>query len=128
MNAPSHWAGVSVRDFFGGYNWSGETVRLEPTVTETFANSSSALCLQVKDFLAQANWRGVALPPVVASSGATPALPAPALSLTSRVADYFRAFPWGGGAFLPSAPAPKPRPQPEASQDDLDLTDLSGLF
>ncbi|MFN5515272.1 MAG: hypothetical protein ACK5CA_11120 [Cyanobacteriota bacterium] len=127
MNAPSHWAGVRVRDFFGGYNWSGETVRLEPTVTETFANSSSALCLQVKDFLAQANWRGIALAPVVASPTATPA-PALLLPLTATVADYFRGVPWGGGAFLPSAPAPKPRPQPEASQDDLDLTDLSGLF
>lgn len=127
MNAPSHWAGVSVRDFFGGYNWSGETVRLMATVTEESGPAPSFLCLPVRDFLSQANWRGVALAPLTVSPTATPT-PAPALSLTSSVVDYFRGFPWGGGAFLPSVPESKPRPQPAVTQDDLDLTDLSGLF
>ena len=81
MTSQSLWAGLSVQDFFQGYNWSGESVPLEPTVTDETADVPSLLCLKVQDFLGQANWRGEVITSK-APSPAQPLRPTAAFSLT----------------------------------------------
>lgn len=132
MNHPSHWARLKVQDFFQGYNWSGRVAPLEPSPALAASNAppSSFLRSTVGDFFAQISWKGEAQAPQV------PVIPqgrvsAPSQSLTSKVGDYFRTFPWYGGlssqALASPVAVPNP-PTPFPTQDNFDLTDLSGLF
>ncbi len=129
MTSQSLWAGLSVQDFFQGYNWSGESPTLEPTVTEENADVPSLLCLKVTDFLNQANWRGETITPK--SSPIQAQLPAIAFSLTLPVAEFMSFINWQGNNQPSSGIQPKPSKvtvsfAPPASEIDLD--DLSNLF
>ncbi|BFM38619.1 hypothetical protein [Synechocystis sp. LKSZ1] len=125
MSPQVHWAGVSVHEFFQGYNWSGDAVVLSPSLSpEEVSSLPSLVCLSVGNFLQQVNWLGKAHPsqseisPPVAVTETPPAL-------TLSVADFFRRF----NAQAPVQEASAARPTPlVATAPDLDLTDLSGLF
>ena len=130
MTSQSLWAGLSVQDFFQGYNWSGESVPLEPTVTDETADVPSLLCLKVQDFLGQANWRGEAVTSK-APSPAQPLRPTAEFSLTLPVAEFMRFINWQGGFNAGAAIAPKTvkkAPSFATPSSEIDLDHLSDLF
>ncbi len=133
MTSQTLWAGLSVSEFFQGYNWSGETPTLEPTVTEADVDVPSLLCLKVQDFLNQANWLGESLTPTPSSPTTQPQLPDRAFSLTLPVAEFIRFINWQGNGNKPASKAAKPA-QSKApvsfapASKEIDLDDLSDLF
>lgn len=135
MMDPTRWAGLTVESFFQGYNWSGTSPKLAPTVTEVEANLPvpSWLCLSVQDFLHQANWRGIPLESAVpgdrgADANAVALDETPLLQLT--VQDFFGRGNWRGKAVSPSARSSTKKTTnfPSANTEDIGLTDLSALF
>ena len=130
MTSQSLWAGLSVQDFFQGYNWTGESPTLEPTVTEESADVPSLLCLKVQDFLGQANWRGDAVISK-ASSPSQPLRPVAEFSLTLPVAEFMRFINWQGNVNARVAIAPetaKKVPSFARPSSEIDLDHLSDLF
>lgn len=130
MTSQTLWAGLSVQDFFQGYNWTGESPTLEPTVTDETADVPSLLCLKVQDFLGQANWRGEVMPSQ-APSPAQPLRPAAEFSLTLPVAEFMGFINWQGNRNAGSAIAPetmKKVPSFARPSSEIDLDHLSDLF
>ena len=130
MTSQSLWAGLSVQDFFQGYNWRGEAPTLEPTVTEETADVPSLLCLKVQDFLSQANWKGETVTPQL-SSLAQAQLPTNQFSLTLPVAEFIRFINWQGNAKAEVGITAKPSKAPVSfarPASEIDLDDLSNLF
>lgn len=133
MTSQTLWAGLSVSEFFQGYNWSGETPTLEPTVTEANVDVPSLLCLKVQDFLNQANWLGESLLPAQSSPVSQSQLPARAFSLTLPVAEFIRFINWqGSGNATTGKGAKSTQSKPPISfapaSKEIDLDDLSDLF
>jgi hypothetical protein len=129
MTSQTLWAGLSVQDFFQGYNWSGESPTLEPTVTEENVDVPSLLCLKVQDFLHQANWRGETVTPK--SSPTQAQLPASTFSLTLPVAEFMRFINWQGNSQAGSRIQPQISKAPVSfapPTSEIDLDDLSDLF
>ena len=138
MMDQTRWAGLSVQAFFQGYNWLGETPKLEQTVTESQAQVTvpSLLCLKVQEFLHQANWQGLATAAIAASRDSQ-ALEAEriffssASSLQLSVFDFFQRSNWQGqgGSFQTSPdPVKKAISLSHTANTEIDLTDLSALF
>ena len=138
MMDQTRWAGLSVQAFFQGYNWLGETPKLEQTVTESQAQMTvpSLLCLKVQDFLYQANWRGLPTEAIAAPRDSQ-ALEAERVffssssSLQLSVFDFFQRSNWQGqGSLFSTSPDPvkKTIPLPHTANAEIDLTDLSALF
>lgn len=133
MTSQTLWAGLSVSEFFQGYNWSGETPTLEPTVTEANVDVPSLLCLKVQDFLNQANWLGESLSLTPSSPVPQAQLPDRAFSLTLPVAEFIRFINWQGngkgsaGKTAKSAQSKAPISFAAPSKE-IDLDDLSDLF
>lgn len=130
MTSQSLWAGLSVQDFFQGYNWTGESPTLEPTVTDETADLPSLLCLKVQDFLGQANWRGEAVT-AKTPSPAQPLRPTAEFSLTLPVAEFMRFINWQGNVNARVAIAPetvKKAPSFARPSSEIDLDHLSDLF
>lgn len=138
MIDPTRWAGLSVQAFFADYNWSGTAPRLEESAKVVLFDESgtvpSLLCLTVRDFLAQGNWRGLVPTPLTETASATFELPetTPALQLTLQA--FWAKSNWSGRGLAKGvskvavSPAPKTSPLPSANADDLGLNDLSALF
>ncbi|MFM7572649.1 MAG: hypothetical protein ACKO4S_05850 [Snowella sp.] len=130
MTSQTLWAGLSVQDFFQGYNWTGESPTLEPTVTDETADVPSLLCLKVQDFLGQANWRGEVITSK-APSPAQPLRPAAEFSLTLPVAEFMGFINWRGNRNVGSVIAPetvKKVPSFARPSSEIDLDHLSDLF
>ena len=130
MTSQTLWAGLSVQDFFQGYNWTGESPTLEPTVTDETADVPSLLCLKVQDFLGQANWRGEVMSSKAASP-AHPLRPAAEFSLTLPVAEFMGFINWRGNRNAGSAITPemtKKVPSFARPSSEIDLDHLSDLF
>jgi hypothetical protein len=90
----------------------------------------SLLCLQVQDFLGQANWRGEAVT-AKAPSLTQPLRPTAEFSLTLPVAEFMRFINWQGGFNAGSAIAPetvKKVPSFARPSSEIDLDHLSDLF
>jgi len=131
MTSQSLWAGLSVQDFFQGYNWLGESPTLEPTVTEENADVPSLLCLKVTDFLNQANWRGEAVISQSSPAQAQTQLPPTAFSLTLPVAEFMGFINWQGNKQAGFGTQPKVSKAPlsfATPAAKIDLDDLSNLF
>ncbi|MEB3192608.1 MAG: hypothetical protein VKL42_19860 [Snowella sp.] len=138
MMDQTRWAGLSVQAFFQGYNWLGETPKLEQTVTESQAQVTvpSLLCLKVQDFLHQANWRGLAIEAIAAPRDsqaleAEQAFFSSSSSLQLSVFDFFQRSNWQGqGNLFKTSPEPakKAIPLSHTANAEIDLTDLSALF
>jgi len=137
MIEQARWAGLSVQDFFQGYNWLGEVPKLEPTVTESQAGLAipSLLCLKVQDFLRQSNWTGVEQK-AIAFSEEERELRGESLGLLSEssvqlsVFEFFRRANWQGRGIQSNVtppPSKKTNSIPVTSTE-IDLTDLSALF
>lgn len=136
MMEQTRWAGLSVQDFFRGYNWLGEAPKLEPTVTESQAELAvpSLLCLKVQDFLRQSNWTGIERAAIAFSEeerelrGESFAWE-PQSSVQLSVFEFFRRANWQGRGIQSSvAPAKKSSSIPTPANTEIDLTDLSALF
>lgn len=117
----SLWAGLSVKAFFGGYNWLGESPKLEPTESQASTEVPSWLSLTIADFLSQSNWYGS---PLLKHSPPQTVLP---LSITLPVHHFFQLMVWEANSDLAFVAQEEPTPAPLPS-DDLKLTDLSDLF
>ncbi len=140
MIDPTRWAGLSVQAFFADYNWSGTAPRLGESAlvvpTEESGTVPSLMCLTVQDFLAQGNWRGLALAPASLTPNASAPFDiqesVPPLQLTLQA--FWARSNWAGRGIaqgfgkVPATPAPKTAPLPSANADDLGLNDLSALF
>lgn len=136
MMEQTRWAGLSVQDFFKGYNWRGEAPKLEPTITESQAELAvpSLLCLKVQDFLRQGNWTGIERTAIAFSDeerelrGESLGLE-PESSVQLSVFEFFRQANWQGRGIQSSVvPAPKASSIPTPTNTEIDLTDLSALF
>ncbi|MBR8830143.1 MAG: hypothetical protein N5P05_002801 [Chroococcopsis gigantea SAG 12.99] len=125
MMSQAHWGILTVKQFFNGLYWSGETPPLAdtPTVAETQENINW-LNLSASEFFARANWRGLTL-----TKSVTPSTPK-TISINSPVEEYFQFFPWQGQPAMKRATAPvKPESPPaNARSAELNLEDLSSLF
>lgn len=129
MTSQSLWAGLSVQDFFQGYNWLGNSPTLEPTVTEENADVPSLLCLKVTDFLNQANWRGETITPK--SSPIQAQLSTSTFSLTLPVAEFMNFINWQGNLKAVSGMQSKESKTPMSfapPSSEINLDDLSNLF
>jgi hypothetical protein len=138
MMDQTRWAGLTVQTFFHGYNWQGETQKLEQTVTESQAEQTlpSLLCLKVEAFFRQSNWQGLSQQPV-SFSPEERQLRAESFnfdaqsSLHLSVVDFFRRANWQGQGVAPgttAVPEKKVSSIPVPANAEIDLTDLSALF
>lgn len=116
MNDRTFWGCLSVRDFFGNYNWDGT---LQQDLSETPFLASNWLCLTVEDFFSQNNWSGQARKTQATRS----------LSMTMPVSEFFGIFGWESQAqvAVPSVPKSAPK-KPVSSSDDFTIANLSNLF
>ncbi len=125
MMSRTHWGVLTVKRFFQGLYWSGETPPLEdtPTRQETQENINW-LNLNAGEFFHRANWRG--LPTTKPVPVSTPKV----ISLVSSVEEYFQNLPWQGEPGVRTkSPIPKEElPLVKTRSPELNLENLSSLF
>ncbi|MGB5769810.1 MAG: hypothetical protein WBM32_08075 [Crocosphaera sp.] len=126
MMSMKTWSSISVYDFFRTYNWTGETVTLEPlNPVKKVQKSESLLSLSLGEFLLQSNWQGQKVKTLLNTSTKR----TQKSLLTLSVADFFQEIVWQSRPEI----APMSNKSSVTSSIDtpslnLDLNNLSDLF
>lgn len=123
MSETNAWKYLTVQSFLERYNWSGQTLTVQPEAND-FPDASGTVSWErqtVHSFFRNFNWTGQYIEQTASVS--EPQSFSPRLS----VQEFFQFFAWEGQPNIAALPSIPPS-SPIANEDDLDLDDFSNMF